>query len=65
MSQFSLWLYPLILSSGLAIIFLIRGGIKWTWGGIIQQLLILSAGALGFGGLESLFSLQPRLACTG
>ncbi len=48
MSQFSLWLYPLILSSGLAIIFLIRGGIKWTWGGIIQQLLILSAGGLGF-----------------
>lgn len=48
MSQFSLWLYPLILSSGLAIVFLIRSGIKWTWGGIIQQLLIMTAAGLGF-----------------
>ena len=48
MSQFSLWLYPLILSAGLAIFFLVRHGIKWTWGSIIQQLMILSAAALGF-----------------
>lgn len=48
MSQFSLWLYPLVLSAGLAIVFLLRAGIKWTWGSVIQQLLILTAAIAGF-----------------
>jgi membrane associated rhomboid family serine protease len=58
MSQFSLWLYPLVLSAGLAIFFLLRAGIKWTWGGLIQQLMILSAAIAGFiTGEYALFAL--------
>ena len=46
-SQFSFWLYPLLLFSLLAIVMRARLGIAWAWGFIIQVTLIGASAILG------------------
>ncbi len=46
-SQFSLWLYPLLLFSVLALVMRIRLGFAWAWGFILQVLAIGACAILG------------------
>ncbi|MBA3992185.1 MAG: hypothetical protein C0469_01570, partial [Cyanobacteria bacterium DS2.3.42] len=46
-SQFSLWLYPLLLFSVLALTMRVRLGLAWAWGFIVQVLAIGACAILG------------------
>ena len=46
-SQFSLWLYPLLLFSLLALVMRVRLGLAWAWGFILQVLAIGACAILG------------------
>lgn len=46
-SQFSLWLYPLLLFSVLALAMRVRLGFAWAWGFIVQVLAIGACAILG------------------
>lgn len=46
-SQFSLWLYPLLLFSVLALVMRVRLGLAWAWGFILQVLAIGACAILG------------------
>ncbi|MCC7527195.1 MAG: rhomboid family intramembrane serine protease [Candidatus Melainabacteria bacterium] len=72
-SQFSLWLYPLLLFSMLAFVMRVRLGLAWAWGFVLQVLAIGACAILGlsFGpdwffaplgwALFVLFAVLPRL----
>jgi membrane associated rhomboid family serine protease len=46
-TQFSFWLYPLILFSVLALIMRLQLGLAWAWGFVVQVSLIGACGILG------------------
>lgn len=46
-TQFSLWLYPLVMFAALAVVLRLRLGLNWAWGFVIQVLLIGACGVAG------------------
>ncbi|MBC7997859.1 MAG: rhomboid family intramembrane serine protease [Leptolyngbya sp.] len=46
-TQFSLWLYPLVMFAALALFLRLRLGLAWAWGFVIQVLLIGACGVAG------------------
>ncbi len=47
MSEFSIWLYPLAISALVSLVIYLRNGLYWTWGGCLQQGLILACAVIG------------------
>lgn len=48
MTQFGLWLLPLVIGAIFGVVACIRGGLRWTWGFLIQHLLVGAVGVAGF-----------------
>lgn len=46
-SQSTLWLYPLVLIAGFALVLYVRMGISWTWGFCLQALAMLLVSVAG------------------
>lgn len=46
-SQFTMWLYPLLVLSAISLIIRIRLPLKWSWGFVIQALPLIACGVLG------------------
>ncbi|MBX9671012.1 MAG: rhomboid family intramembrane serine protease [Candidatus Obscuribacterales bacterium] len=46
-SQFTLWLYPILLLSAVSVIFRLRLPIKWSWPFIVQSIPLILCGVLG------------------
>jgi membrane associated rhomboid family serine protease len=57
-SQYTLWLYPLIMVSALAMVMYLRLGLSWGWAGFVQSAITLALALVGmFFGPDWLFAL--------